>query len=92
MQDLNRLILSIVLQLALITPVWAGGETWEYQVVILQGVTAGGTIEKQASGVSVDTRKTRLLNELAAEGWEVIAVIGAGVADHTVYLRRKLGR
>ena len=92
MQNLKRLLLSIGFLLALITPVWAGGETWEYQVVILQGVTAGGTIEKQASGVSVDTRKTRMLNELAAEGWEVVAVIGAGVADHTVYLRRKLGR
>jgi hypothetical protein len=73
-------------------PVVADNHTWEYQVVILQGITAGGAIEKLAKGVSLDTRKTETLNKLASEGWEVVAVVGAPVSDHTVYIRRKVGR
>ena len=90
-----RLICSILLLGVLVnigTPVWADDGGWEYQVVILQGLTAGGTIEKQASGVYVDTKRTKSLNELAADGWEVVSVIGAPGADHAVYLRRKLSR
>jgi hypothetical protein len=61
---------------------------WEYQVLILQGITAGGTIEKQDNGIYVDRKRTESLNRMAAEGWEVIAVVGVSGADHTVYLRR----
>lgn len=73
-------------------PAWASDNDWEYKVVILQGVTAGGTIKEIASGVSVDTKKTKALNELASDGWEVISVIGSLVADHVVYLRREVSR
>ena len=68
---------------------WAGDAGWEYKVVVLQGLAAGGSFEKQASGVSVDTKRTKVLNEMAADGWEVVSVVGAPGADHTVYLRRK---
>jgi hypothetical protein len=64
---------------------------WEYQVVILQGIAAGGTIKKQSSGIYIDTRKTEALNTLAADGWEIVGVVGATGADHTVYLRRRRG-
>jgi hypothetical protein len=86
----SMLLLSLLVNIG--APVWADDGGWEYQVVILQGITAGGTIEKQASGVYVDTKRTGALNELAAEGWVVVSVIGAPGADHTVYLRRKLNR
>ena len=92
MNKLTTSILNLALLWVLVTPAWAAGDGWEYQVVILQGVTAGGSIKKQASGVSIDTKKTEVLNELAAQGWEVVAVLGAPVADHAVYLRRKQGR
>ena len=82
----------LVLLLILAVPVTAESEIWEYQVVILKGVTAGGAIKKRTSGLSVDEKKSETLNELASEGWEIVAVIGAPVSDHTVYLRRKLGR
>jgi len=68
---------------------WAGDAAWEYKVVVLQGLAAGGSFEKQASGVYVDTKRTKVLNEMAADGWEVVSVVGAPGADHTVYLRRK---
>lgn len=73
-------------------PAAAADAGWEYQVVILQGVTAGGTVEKQARGVYVDTRRTQILNELAVDGWEVISAFGAPGMDHAVYLRRESGR
>ena len=88
-----RLIRSILLLSLIVNagmPAWADDGGWEYQVVILQGITAGGTIERQASGVYVDAKKTESLNELAADGWEVVSVVGAPGADHTIYLRRKL--
>lgn len=84
----SPLLLSLLVNIG--TPVWADDGVWEYQVVIVQGITGGGTIEKQTSGVYVDTKRTRALNELAADGWEVVSVIGGSVTDHTVYLRRKL--
>ena len=82
----STVLLSALLILA--TPVPAAEVSWEYQVVILQGVTAGSKLEKQARGISLDTRRTQILNELAADGWEVVAVIGGPVTDHAVYLRR----
>ena len=69
---------------------WADAPVWEYKVVILQGVTAGGTIEKGANGIYVDMKRTQALNTLAAEGWEVVAVMGGVATDHTAYLRRRL--
>ena len=90
-----RLLRSIVLLsvlLMLSVPVRANDGSWEYQVIILQGVMAGSTLEKQAKGFSLDTRRTKILNELAADGWEVISVIGAPLTDHAVYLKRKLNR
>jgi len=74
------------------TTVWADDAGWEYQVVVLQGMTAGGTMEKQASGVYVDAKRTRALNELANDGWEILSVIGEAGADHAVYLRRKVNK
>jgi competence protein ComGC len=84
------IFLSVLLMLTL--PVRANDGSWEYQVIILQGVMAGSTLEKQAKGFSLDTRRTKILNELAADGWEVISVIGAPLTDHAVYLRRKLNK
>jgi len=86
----STLLLSALLML--VVPIRADDESWEYQVIILQGITAGSTFEKQARGFSLDTRRTKILNELAADGWEVVSVIGAPVADHAVYLRRKLNK
>jgi hypothetical protein len=80
------LFLSLLIGTA--TPVWSEGSSWEYQVVILKGITAGGTIEKQSSGIYVDTKKTEALNALAADGWEVVSIVGAPGPDHTIYLRR----
>ena len=71
---------------------WADDAAWEFKVVILQGVTAGGTLERNAEGIYVDTRRTRALNTLAADGWEVVAMTGAVATDHTVYLRRRTNR
>ena len=84
------IFLSVLLMLTL--PVRANDGSWEYQVIILQGVMAGSTLEKQTKGFSLDTRRTKILNELAADGCEVISVIGAPLTDHAVYLRRKLNK
>ena len=84
------LFLSLLLSIA--TPVWSADNDWEYQVVILKGITSGGTIEKKSSGIYIDTKKTEALSALAAEGWEIVSVIGAPGADDTVYLRRKQSR
>ena len=88
----TTLLLTMLLTMLLMTmmPIRADDGNWEYQVIILQGFTAGNTLEKQAKGVSLDTRRTRILNELAADGWEVVSVIGGPVTDHAVYLKRKL--
>jgi len=90
MTKLLRTILFLSMLLLIVVPGRANGEGWEYQVIILQGLSAGSSLEKQAKGFSLDTRRTRILNELAADGWEVVSVIGGPVTDHAVYLRRKL--
>jgi len=90
MTKLLRTILFLSMLLLIVVPSRANGEGWEYQVIILQGLSAGSSLEKQAKGFSLDTRRTRILNELAADGWEVVSVIGGPVTDHAVYLRRKL--
>ena len=92
MIKLLRTILLLSALLMIVTPIRADDGSWEYQVIILQGVTAGGTLEKQGKGFSLDTQRTRILNELAADGWEVVSVIGGPVTDHAVYLRRKLNK
>jgi hypothetical protein len=92
MIKLLRTILLLSTLLMIVMPIRADDDSWEYQVIILQGVTAGSTLEKQAKGISLDTRRTRILNELAADGWEVVSVIGGPVTDHAVYLRRKLNK
>ena len=84
-----RSILILCLIVNLGTPVWAENGDWEYQVVILQGITAGGAMKKQASGVYIDKKRTSALNELAADGWEVVSVVGAPGTDHAVYLKRR---
>ena len=86
---LKRAMLILGLTVAVTVAAMADSHNREYQVVILQGITAGGSFEKQSSGIYVDTKKTEALNSLAAAGWEVIAVVGAPGADHTVYLRRE---
>ena len=92
MVQLLRTFLVLSILLMIVMPIRADDERWEYQVIILQGVTGGSTLEKQAKGISLDTRRTRILNELAADRWEVVAVIGGPVTDHAVYLRRKLNK
>ena len=86
----TTLLLSVLL--IIVVPIRADDANWEYQVIVLQGVTAGSTLERQAKGFSLDTRRTRILNELADDGWEVVAVIGGPVTDHAVYLKRKLNK
>ena len=92
MVQLLRTFLLLSILLMTVMPIRADDERWEYQVIILQGVTGGSTLEKQAKGISLDTRRTQILNELAADRWEVVAVIGGPVTDHAVYLRRKLNK
>jgi hypothetical protein len=82
-------VLFISLLVGIATPVWSDDSSWEYQVVILKGITAGGTIEKRSSGIYVDKKKTEALSTLAADGWEVVSVVGTPGADDTVYLRRQ---
>jgi len=91
MIKLLRTTLLLITLLMIVMPIRAD-HSWEYQVIILQGIAAGSTLEKQGRGISLDTRRTRILNELAADGWEVVSVIGGPVTDHAVYLRRKLNR
>lgn len=62
---------------------------WEYLVIFLPGTAAGATVEKHSSGGFRDATKTKILNNLARDGWEVVSVVGASGADHAVYLRRK---
>lgn len=84
------LLLACIIFLILI-PLTAGranDPVWEYRVVILQGVTSGGSIERDNAGNYVDLERTRVLNTLAADGWEVVAVLGAVTTDHSVYMRR----
>jgi hypothetical protein len=87
----TRIILA-VLFLGFSTPALADNVAWQYRVVILKGITGGGTIEKQSNGIYLDTKKTEALNRLAEDGWEVVAVAGAPGADDTVYLRRQRRR
>jgi hypothetical protein len=87
-----RSIFLLCVFLMMVGPVWADEGSWEYQVIILQGVTAGSKLERQAKGFALDTRRTKILNELAADGWEVISVVGAPLTDHAVYLKRKLDK
>ena len=92
MIKLLRTTLLLSMFLMIIMPTRADAANWEYQVIVLQGVSAGSTLERQAKGFSLDTRRTRILNELAGDGWEVVAVIGGPVTDHAVYLKRKLNK
>ena len=92
MTKLLRTILLSSMLLLIAMPISANDESWEYQVIILQGFSAGSSLEKQSKGLSVDIRRTRILNELAALCWEVVAVLGGPVTDHAVYLRRKLNK
>mgnify|MGYP000241733217 FL=1 len=92
MVKFSRSIPLLIILLILSVPARANDANWEYQVIILQGVLAGSTLEKQGKGFSLDTRRTQILNELAQDGWEVITVIGAPLTDHAVYMKRKLNR
>ena len=90
MIKLLRTLLLLSMLLMIVMPISAEDYNWEYQVIILQGTSAGSTLEKQAKGYYLDTRRTKILNKLAADGWEVVSVIGGPVTDHAIYLRRKL--
>ncbi len=63
--------------------------SWEYQVVFLPGPAAGAKVVKQAHGGYLDTTKTDILNKLAAQGWELLAVTSTSGEDHAVYLRKQ---
>ena len=88
----NRIRVFLVLCIFLFSPFKAFAENsdWEYKVVIVQGITAGGTINKLSHGVYVDTKRTKALNELANKGWSVVSVVGELGTDHMVYLKRNL--
>lgn len=89
MRGRMSLVLTLIWLLMPASAAFAAAGEWEFQVVILQGLSAGGSYEKRASGIFVDRKRTSLLNELAAEGWEVVSVVGAPGTDHSVYLRRR---
>lgn len=86
---MKPLILLLILFVSPGARAWADDVVGEYKVVILQGFAGGAELDKQQRGLYVDAKRTRLLNELAAQGWELVSVVGASGADHTVYLRRK---
>jgi hypothetical protein len=86
----STVILSVIVFLAAVTPAWSDDQQWEYQVVIVKGITAGGAIKKQSSRIFLDEGKTEALATLAADDWEVLSVVGTTGADDTVYLRRPL--
>ncbi len=87
-----KIVIPLVLFFVISVPAWSDGQDWEYQVVILKGITAGGTIKKQSSGIFIDVKKTETLAKLAADGWEVISVVGSTGADDTIYMRRPRSR
>lgn len=64
-------------------------DDWEYKVVFLPGTVSGANIVKQSHGGYLDPTKTKILNELAAKGWELVSVTGQSGSDHAAYLRRK---
>ncbi len=84
----SLLLLGLLVNIA--APVGADDGGAEYKVVVVQAMTANPRLEKQTRGVYVDTVRTRLLNELTVDGWEVVSVIGQPGADHVIYLRRSL--
>ncbi len=84
-----RSLLLLVLLVSPLASASADEVAGEYKVVILQGIAGGVELAKQERGLYVDSRRTRVLNELAAEGWEIVSVIGASGGDHTLYLRRQ---
>jgi len=63
---------------------------WEYQVVFLPGPAAGSKVVKQSHGGYLDTKKTAILNKLAAQGWELVAVTSTSGEDHAAYLRKPM--
>jgi hypothetical protein len=79
----------ILLLMLLMPSIAYGVELWEYRVVYLQGIMNDYKSIKQPDGSYVDQFKTDVLNKLAVQGWDVIAVTGAVGADHAVYLRRR---
>jgi hypothetical protein len=64
-------------------------DSWEYQVVFLPGPAAGSKVVKQSHGGYLDTTKTEILNKLAAQGWELLAVTSTSGEDHAAYLRKQ---
>ena len=85
----TSIVLFLSFLIGIAAPAWTDEGEFEYQVVILQGIAAGGTLKKLSSGIFLDRKKTEALSVLAAEGWEVLSVVGSG-ADDTVYLRRRI--
>ena len=76
------------------------GSQWEYKMVYL--TVWGEEMESFAipkrleevvavdGGWYVDPTRTRMLNELAADGWELITVVGSAGGEHGAYLRRQV--
>jgi hypothetical protein len=80
----------------LLIPIITLAAEWEYRVIYLAGSLDTRKLSKpkyiglqQEGKFLVDVSKTEVLNELANQGWEVIAVVGAVGGDHVVYLKRK---
>lgn len=67
----------------------AASAKWEYQVVFLPGAVSGADVVKQAHGGYLDPTKTKILNTLAEQGWEIVSVTGQSGSDHAIYLRRQ---
>ena len=88
MVRIMRSILFFSLLVNVGAPVGADDGGGEYKVVVVQAMRALPRLEKQATGFYVDTVRTRLVNELAADGWEVVSVIGQPLGDHVIYFQR----
>jgi hypothetical protein len=67
--------------------VHANGD-WEYQAVFFPGPAADDKVVKQTHGGRLDTTKTDILNILAAQGRELLAVTSTSGENHAVYLRK----
>ena len=78
----------LILLLALL-PISSFAQSWEYLVIFLPGTATGTKVEPHKSGGYVDINKTKILNNLAEDGWEIISVTGQSGADHAVYMRKQ---
>lgn len=80
---------AIIILLIMHFPLLSIASEWEYKVVFLPGTATGAKVIKEASGAYLDASKTKILNKLGKDGWELISVTGDSGADHALYMKRK---